>query len=306
MRIVLITRDVNQKKDSQLIKYVTGSGYGLSVVGAIGGGILAGVGSVVAAGKLQSVEPVVVVNSKISAKEQKRRNDAEIEKLYSFKGYLAENKKMFDRTSEMYRILKKIEKDTDANEKIIGELYQSIHGRKPPPNIYGKKKEYSNEDMSKAYVNCVLESKIAEPTQDQLFEHSNISQPTWSRAFRERVFWMAVNETIERLWNTNSIVKDKLDKIEFHETLKKEQLVADMPSKDGKEKNLDDVSLEVDRSMEENLDKIISPFEQKRLNGLSKNKLIEEIIKVKPTIKRSDLDPHPESTLRKLLITLTA
>jgi len=58
--------------------------------------------------------------------------------------------------------------------------------------------------------------------------------------------------------------------------------------------------------MEENLDKIISPFEQKRLNGLSKNKLIEEIIKVKPTIKRSDLDPHPESTLRKLLITLTA
>lgn len=322
MEIVFYSRTPIETKKKQ--KYASRGGYGASiVVGSIATILGVDEGRPVKISESERVTAVVKTNAKMTETKIKESNDKAMGRLYAYDALVEQIwcEMLQNKKSPLYGFMHGNHGALKKQEAKIEKIYESIHGTKPNPESAAGKK-ISMAHLAKKYVEYATDTGISEPRQEELFEYSGISQPTWCRAFRSQEFWLEVKIKMDNLWKTYSGVADRVDRIEHKKRSGKEVLAEDMKEKDGTPKTVeslindmvqkdgsvkshDDFLNMVDFVVQENIDKILSPVELRRINRLTRSKLIDEIVKMKPTQKRSDFEETSDESLRKILIALT-
>lgn len=298
MKVVLLARSLQKSSGNKNLKRVTRGGYGSTLLSEF---IDGDKGKPVKRSSIKSIEPAIKINDKLSDVKLKAANDQELDKMLAYKAIIEETIRALvqQNDSPIFNIYDQLRKEYQKQEKAIAALYEEIHGTKPTI------KKNSPDQLAKIYIEFVTEIGSKGPTQEELSGFSKISQATWSRAFRDVQFWKDANQKIENLWEVSSVVKDKIEHFENHTRSNKELSIDGMKHPDGSKKTYDDVTPK-DYSFKENIDKIMAPAEQKRIDKLTKPKLIDELIKMKPTIKKAELEAFSDDLLRRTLITLTA
>jgi hypothetical protein len=322
MEIVFYSRTPLKTKKKR--KYASRGGYGDPIVVGAVATILGGdEGWPVEISESERVTAVVKTTAKMTETKIKESNDRAIEKYYAYDSLIEQmfSYSLQKKDSPIYSILKSIHGELKKQDAKIEKFYESIHGMKPiAESVAGKKISISH--LAKKYVEYATDTGISEPRQEELFKYFGISQPTWCRAFRSQEFWIEVKVKMDNLWNVYSGVEDKVDRIKHKKRSEKELLAEDMKDKDGTPKTMesfiedtvqkdgsvkshDDFLNKVDFVAQENIDKIMSPGELRRINKLTRSELIDEIVKIKPTKKRSDFEKTSDEFLRRSLIALT-
>ena len=184
-------------KNKRSTTFQSKSGYGTSILG----GLLEGGNGKARRLKNKAIQLDVKRKPSLTEEEIKLKNDRELQRMNAFEQMVQIfSEEMGGKPSMekmMFLVLKEVKKERETFEKWYCAVYKSN-----PSAPY----QYKETELATIYVGFVIENGIAEPSQLQLKDFSNISQSTWSRAFQSLSFWKDVSAKIENVWNAKDAV----------------------------------------------------------------------------------------------------
>lgn len=246
-------------------------------------------------------------------------NDITLEEFGYARHVLEDADEATEGTPELNHIISVKKSKFIEYEKVYIVGYKANHGEQPNNLPSGKNTGY--EQLAYQYIECAKATKETEPTQSSLQAHTEISQATWSRAFKEQKLWDFISNIsfkeidllnseindIERamhdlkmkrdqkveekglLLGVNSKASDRTEYFNAKQLRDKEMPLLDM----GLEKNM-----AMAPSIEESFDNDLE------LKSLSKQKLLDIIVKKSPTVKIHDFDKFSKEQLLNIAVAM--
>lgn len=246
-------------------------------------------------------------------------NDITLEEFGYVRHVLEDADKATEGTPELNHIISEKKSNYREYEKVFIVGYKANHGEHPKSLPAGKNTSY--EQLAYQYIECAKATKETEPTQSALQAHTDISQATWSRAFKEQKLWDFIsNISFKEIDLLNSEIND-IERAMHELKMKRDQKVEEkglllgVNSKASdrteyfnakqlrdKEKPLLDAGLVKERveasSIEESFDQDL------QLKSLSKQKLLDLIVKKSPSVKIHDFDKFSKEQLLNIAVAM--
>jgi len=247
---------------------------------------------------VRSVE--VEVNRMPSLKEGeiRTRNESEWQRLNEHGQILEDVKPIFDRSEFLRREHLRMFNDLHKAIKTFDELYKRSY-KEDPPKPFSK---YEESELARIYTYVVYEKNAPEPDQTYLFHNTKISQSTWSRAFRKRIFWEYVEECFKPIWKATPIVAGRLDSLKQKVREKKE-----IPTEDFIFKKSSHFKPGLKRGKVDNTDEfsVDLQIDAERFKSMDRNRLIKAIQSLCPEANPNGLKDSTDDELRIVLAELS-
>jgi hypothetical protein len=244
--------------------------------------------------KAKLVKLEVKNDPKLSDQVARQRNDNEWNRMQRQKQYI-DSINTTGGSKSINNIIGNVSNEMLRAIEAFTFFYSNIYKTSPPSISSNSSIPYDVVSLAKTYAIYVIEIGKAEPSQNELFEYTGITQSTWSRNFNKIEFWTKVSEFIERIWNTNKVVTDHIERLKNKKISNKEKGKDELS--EIKRENYDS-----DEGLAENT--ILLNAEISLYDKFDKERLIKEILKMQPLSKRKDLEIESEGDLRRVVAIL--
>ena len=231
---------------------------------------------------------------KLSDKVVRQKNDEVWTKIQNRQKYINELKpKAITKSSQ--DIIGKVDADMVRVIEAFSFFYTNIYKTNPPVTA-SSSMSYDVDSLAKAYTIYVIETGKAEPSQNELFQNTGVSQSTWSRNFKSLEFWKKISDYVDRVLTTNETATLNIDRLSKIQSENYEKEYPEYP-KPG------EIAFDSDQGGGE--EEILFNAEITKYSKYDKNKLIKEIFKKRPLARLKDLEMESEEDLCKLLTLIT-
>lgn len=162
------------------------------------------------------------------------------------------------------------------------------------------KQQYSIIQLATLYAEIVEKSEIESPSQQELEKNTGISQSTWSRSFRKKEFWDMVKKELNDLADT---VNKRLNDTEENKNKIIQALrIAEDKADASKQRYVSnkEITSKIDNIEDSATIQPDEDLDDENINKMNKTQLINEILSLRPGIKKEELASKTEDELRSL------